>query len=102
MPKRISRPKRLTEINQLTYELVKESTEEKREPTLSRSDISHVMAEMGRRGGKIGGKRLLRPRKPGGRRKSLYLSDNQTRAQTWRQGTSRRRTGKIGADPRSS
>jgi hypothetical protein len=60
MPKRISKPKRPADINELAYQLVKESTEEKPEPKLSRSEISRVMAEMGRKGGKIGGKRRLK------------------------------------------
>lgn len=60
MPKRISRPKRPTDINQLAYQLVKESTKTEDEPALSQSDISRVMAEMGRKGGKIGGKRRLK------------------------------------------
>ncbi len=61
MPKRTSKPKRAkrpTDINQLAYQLVKESTEEK-EPSVSKSEISRVMREMGRRGGKKGGKRRL-------------------------------------------
>jgi hypothetical protein len=65
MPKRTSRPKRPADINQLAYQLVKESTEEPREqiqplPKPTRSEISRIMAEMGRRGGKIGGKRRLK------------------------------------------
>ena len=62
MPKRISRPKRPTDVNQLAHELVRLSTQEPGEsdPPLSRSAISLVMAEMGRRGGKIGGKRRLK------------------------------------------
>lgn len=61
MPKRISMPKRPADVNQLAHELVRLSTQEtsKTESTLSRSAISRVMAEMGRRGGKIGGKRRL-------------------------------------------
>jgi hypothetical protein len=64
MPKRISRPKRPRDINQLAYQLVKESTEEKSEPPIFKSEISRVMAEMGRRGGKIGGKRRLKTMTP--------------------------------------
>ena len=56
MPKRTSRPKRPGDINQLAYQLVKESTEEKSDaPNVTQADISRVMAEMGRKGGKIGG-----------------------------------------------
>jgi hypothetical protein len=62
MPKRISTPKRPKDINQLAKELVRLSTQEtsEAEPTLSRSEISRVMADMGRKGGKIGGKRRLK------------------------------------------
>jgi hypothetical protein len=60
MPKRISRP---SDINQLAYQLVQESTEEKKkqpeQSKLSKSEISRVMAEMRRKGGKKGGKRRM-------------------------------------------
>lgn len=66
MPKRFRRGERPKNINQLAYQLVRDSTEEPTidfqqvEPKIvSTSDISLVMAEMGRRGGKIGGKRRL-------------------------------------------
>ncbi len=58
MPKRKS-TKRPADVNQLAHQLVQESTELDEEPTLSKADISRFMAEMGRRGGKIGGKRRL-------------------------------------------
>ena len=56
MPKRKS-TKRPTDVNQLAHQLVQESTEPDEELAPSKADISRVMAEMGRRGGKIGGKR---------------------------------------------
>ena len=47
-------------MNQLAHQLVQESTEEKLAPTMvTESEISRVMAEMGRRGGKIGGKHRM-------------------------------------------
>lgn len=54
-----TKPKRPRDINQLAHQLVRESTEE-REPDLAAMhpttvEISRVMAELGRRGGKIGG-----------------------------------------------
>jgi hypothetical protein len=68
MPKRNSksRSKRPTDINQLAHQLVKESTQEPNEQPskLSQADISRIMAEMGRRGGKIGGKRRLKTMTP--------------------------------------
>ncbi len=53
MPKRLS-----TDINQAAYQMVRRSTAEP-EPKVSRSEISRVMAAMGSKGGKIGGKRRL-------------------------------------------
>jgi len=55
MPKRISR--KLRDPNQIAAAVVALSTEE---PTdIDRATLSKVMAEMGRKGGKIGGKRSL-------------------------------------------
>jgi hypothetical protein len=68
MPKRTStkdKTKRPTDINQLAFLLVKESTEEKAvesQPVTRKpvpKAVSRVMAQMGSRGGKIGGKRRL-------------------------------------------
>jgi hypothetical protein len=54
MPKRISRPKRPSDVNQLAHQLVRESTEERyvEPPKPSRDEISRFMAVMGRKGGK--------------------------------------------------
>jgi hypothetical protein len=68
MPKRISRPR---DVNQAAFEMVRLSTSEQLEaekpleivseaPKPSKYDISRVMAEMGRKGGQIGGKRRLK------------------------------------------
>jgi len=58
MPKRLSR-----DINQAAYEMVRRSTatehREPHPPRVSSSDISRVMSAMGRKGGKIGGKRRM-------------------------------------------
>ena len=73
MPKRLSTtapPRRPTDVNQLAYLLVRESTEEKEPEKLPVTlvqvpkAISRVMAQMGRRGGKIGGKRRLETMTP--------------------------------------
>jgi hypothetical protein len=59
MQKRIGRPKRPTDVNQLAHQLVEESTRERKqeEPIqLSEADVKRFMADMGRRGGKKGGK----------------------------------------------
>ena len=56
MPKRIS--KRLSDPNQLALAIVKLSTGQTVLPDAE--TLSRIMAEMGRRGGKIGGKRRLK------------------------------------------
>jgi hypothetical protein len=62
MPKRIKHPKRPTDINQFAHQLVQQSTAEP-EPPVNDSpgltSISEYMAAIGRKGGKIGGKRRL-------------------------------------------
>ena len=64
MPKRISKGWRPKDVNQLAHHLVRLSTETESNPPAgplkpTSSEISRVMAAMGRRGGKIGGKRRL-------------------------------------------
>lgn len=76
MPKRLSISKRRpTDINQIAFLLVKESTEEKQpEPKKPVSKaVSRVMAQMGSRGGKIGGKARLTKMTP--ERRSQVASD---------------------------
>ena len=71
MPKRLSKS-RPQDINQAAYQMVRRSTatedREARPPKVSTSDISRVMAAMGRKGGKIGGKRRLETMSPEHRR----------------------------------
>lgn len=55
MPKRIS--SKLKDPNQIAAAVVAASTSD--EPQIDRETLSRVMAEMGRKGGKIGGKRSL-------------------------------------------
>jgi hypothetical protein len=49
------------DVNQAAFQMVEESTriENEAQPAPTKSDISRIMAEMGRKGGKIGGKRRL-------------------------------------------
>jgi hypothetical protein len=56
MPKRI-RKKRSVDPSQWAYQIVKESVQE--EPPIPATEVSKVMAAMGRKGGKKGGKRRL-------------------------------------------
>ncbi len=72
MPKRIRKPKKKKapqeDVNQVAHRLVRESTSE---PT-SEAQISQLMAEMGRRGGKIGGKRRMVTMTPEQRSQSAF------------------------------
>lgn len=62
MPKRISKP---MDPNQAAFQMVQRTAEVgqtakiKKTPQVSRRDISRIMSEMGKKGGKIGGKRSL-------------------------------------------
>ena len=69
MPKRIS--KKLTDPNQIAAAVVAASTAEDTpgQPQIDRETLSRVMAEMGRKGGKIGGKRSLETMTPTERKK---------------------------------
>jgi hypothetical protein len=72
MPKRISKRKskkkkkrkQESDINQLAYRLVQESTSEPEPETITKAQISQLMAQIGRMGGKIGGKRRLETMTP--------------------------------------
>jgi len=59
MPKRLSKNSR--DINQAAFQMVRRSTDsnEQAARAIPDSEISRVMAAMGRRGGRIGGKRRL-------------------------------------------
>jgi hypothetical protein len=73
MPKRISKAKlkkkrhsQEPDVNQIAYALVQRSVgDQVAEPeSMTKAEISRLMAEMGRRGGKIGGKRRLQTMTP--------------------------------------
>jgi len=63
MPKRNSKSDRPADINQAAFQMVRRSTgtanRETNPPKVSTSDISRVMSAMGRKGGRIGGKRRM-------------------------------------------
>ena len=68
MPKRSSKdlPR---DVNSLAHELVRRSTEdESKAPKLTKDAVSRVMAAMGRKGGKIGGRRRSETMSPERRR----------------------------------
>lgn len=81
MPKRTSRPR---DVKQVAHEMVGRSAEEAPAEVLiiaqpskpSKYDISRVMAEMGRKGGKIGGKRRLQSMTEEQRRKAATKAAN--------------------------
>ena len=61
-PKRLSRDAQPAGRNQAAYQMVRRSTQtdpEPNPPKVSRSEIARVMAAMGARGGRIGGKRRM-------------------------------------------
>lgn len=60
MPKRIS--KKLKDSNKIASAVVALATSD--EPQIDRDTLSRVMAEMGRKGGKIGGKRRMETMTP--------------------------------------
>jgi hypothetical protein len=72
MPKRISN--RPSDVNQAAFLMVERLTAEPEMEILSppkpvSAEISRVMAEMGRKGGKVGGKRSLETMSPAARKK---------------------------------
>jgi hypothetical protein len=72
MPKRIKHKKRPLDVNQWAHALVIESMQsgEDASPALpTKEQISLLMAAMGRKGGKIGGKRRMTTMTPAARRK---------------------------------
>lgn len=64
MPKRIS--KKTTDPNQIAASVVALATEE---PQIDRETLSRVMSAMGRKGGRIGGKRRLKTMPPAERKR---------------------------------
>jgi len=64
MPKRLSK-KRPTDVNQLAHFLVDQTTKEREEPKATpaptKSEISRIMAAMGRKGGKKSAKARMGP-----------------------------------------
>jgi len=59
--------RRPTDVNLLARQLVRESTETVEAP-VTKNDLSRVMAELGRRGGKLGGKKRAQALTPERRR----------------------------------
>jgi hypothetical protein len=75
MPKRISKRKRPSDVNQWAHALGNESTQPKEEetlPTPTKEQISQLMAAIGRKGGKVGGKRRLQTMTPEQRSQSAF------------------------------
>ena len=67
MPKRISKP---MDINQAAFQMVRRSTGTADPPKVTASEVSRVMAAMGRKGGKIGGTKRAANMTPEERSKS--------------------------------
>jgi hypothetical protein len=78
MPKRKSRVNRPKDVNEWAHQIGSKSTLDSNQEDAARnldpSQVSRVMAEMGRRGGKIGGKRRLETLSPERRREIALLA----------------------------
>lgn len=61
MPKRVKQKKRTTDENEIAFQLVQRATQEpeSNQATTVPASISEYMAQIGSKGGKIGGKRRL-------------------------------------------
>jgi hypothetical protein len=71
MPKRIKQKKRTSDENEIAFQLVQRATQEPEQvATAVPSTISEYMAQIGAKGGKIGGKRRLKTMTPEQRRKA--------------------------------
>jgi hypothetical protein len=59
MPKRVKQ-KRTSDENEIAFQLVQRATQEPESPPAVPASISEYMAQIGSKGGKIGGKRRLK------------------------------------------
>lgn len=61
MPKQLKhKPKRTTDENEIAFQLIQRSIQEPEPEIQPRNPISEYMAQIGSKGGKIGGKRRLK------------------------------------------
>lgn len=60
MPKRVKQQKRTSDENEIAFQLVQRSTQEPEPSPALPASISEYMAQIGSKGGKIGGKRRLK------------------------------------------
>jgi hypothetical protein len=60
MPKRVKQQKRTADENEIAFQLVQKATQEPEETPAVSSSISEYMAQIGSKGGRIGGKRRLK------------------------------------------
>jgi hypothetical protein len=59
MPKRNKHAKRPSDVNELAHQLVRLSTEQSEALLPSKKQLSALMSQLGKKGGKIGGKRRM-------------------------------------------
>jgi hypothetical protein len=77
MPKRVKQKKRTTDENEIAFQLVQRATQEPEQPAPAvPSSISAYMAQIGSKGGKIGGKRRLKTMTPEQRKKAAKKAAN--------------------------
>jgi hypothetical protein len=72
------RPKRSSDPNALAHQLIREMTEKLEGPKVTNDEVSRVMAALGRKGGKIGGKARAANLTPE-RRKAIALKAARSR-----------------------
>jgi hypothetical protein len=73
MPKRVKQKKRTSDENEIAFQLVQRATQEPESSNIRPevpSSISEYMAQIGSKGGKIGGKRRLKTMTPEQRKKA--------------------------------
>lgn len=70
MPKRVKQKKRTTDENEVAFQLVQRATQEPEPSNIGLpKSVSEYMAQIGSKGGKIGGKKRLKTMTPEQRRK---------------------------------
>jgi hypothetical protein len=76
MPKRVKQQKRTTDENEIAFQLVQRATQEPESSPAVPTSISEYMAQIGSKGGKIGGKRRLKTMTPEQRTKAAKKAAN--------------------------
>lgn len=70
MPKRVKQQRRTSDENEIAFRLVQRATQEPSQDTTVPASVSNYMAQIGAKGGKVGGKRRLKTMTAEQRRKA--------------------------------